>query len=219
MLIEMDVNRSAEVVALPVARIGNSTAILNLVKDQVDDKTDFLFDGLFENIADTLFDEMKRQSDATVRQAHFNLMRLMKYGYEVSTSRFYELIDDLWVAFPRCLEREVMKPFDEEFEQSIWPLCERVRTHYKIGIRDTRHRFQSLLGRELTWDPLCPEYYYRCFWLALQEIDLSPQERHLVMPLFHQFVMDRYGQILHAANRTLVELKVEATAQFPTSSQ
>ena len=92
-------------------------------------------------------------------------------------------------------------------------LSHRAANHYKVLIQETRRRFQTLLRRTVVLHPLLPEYYYRCFWQSLAELDLTYEERSFVMPLFHRFVMDRYGQIVSTANQTLIELKVDITIQ------
>lgn len=215
----MDVNRSAEVIPLPVARNGNTSAILNLVRDQVDGKIDYILSGFCESIADTLFDELVVTEDDDTKQSYFHIMRTMKVEQSTYTNRFNELISEVWSAFPEQLEQDTVRPIEDDIAQVVAPLCERVNTHYKIGIRETRHRFQSICQRFLETDPLNPDIYYRCFWHALGELDLSRDERQVVMSMFHRFVMDRYGQILQSANRTLIELQVPQLDQFPTSSQ
>lgn len=215
----MEVKKTADVVTLPFGKGGNSKAILKLVKDRVDDKTDYLLSGLHENIADALFEEMVDMEEDAARASHFNIMRAMKVEQRVYRGCFAELTDAIWAAFPDGLSEAAVQPMDLDVAEVMTPLCHRVKVHYKVGIRDVRHRFQTLLQRELTIDPMNPDFYYRCFWLAIQEIDIGRNERLLIMPLFHRFVMDRYGQVLSAASRTLIELKVAATDQFPTSNQ
>ena len=59
-MIDMEVNKGANVIPLPLKSGGSRAAILDSLKQQVDAKTDFLFEGLTENIADALFEEMDK---------------------------------------------------------------------------------------------------------------------------------------------------------------
>ncbi len=215
----MEVKKSADIVALPLGKGGNSAVILNLVKDRVDDKMDYLLSGLHENIADALFEEMLEMGADAARTSHFNIMRAMKVEQSRYRQQFRQRSDSIWAAFPTGLTDTALPPMELDVAEVMNPLCHRVRVHYKVGIRDVQQRFQTLLHRDLTINPLSPDFYYRSFWAALQDLELKREERVLIMPLFHRFVMDRYGQVLGAASRTLIELKVAATDQLPTSSQ
>ena len=71
-------------------------------------------------------------------------------------------------------------------------------------INEIGGRFSSLLGRELDDHPLCPDVQYLCFWQAIDTLGLSYDERAMLIPLFHRFVMESYGKVLVVTNQTLI---------------
>ncbi|MDA0978205.1 MAG: DUF1631 family protein [Proteobacteria bacterium] len=215
----MELNTGARVVSLPQHKGMKRSAILRLVKNNVDEKTDFLIDGLKANIADALFEEMTNLSEQQALAHHFNIMRAMKVDELKYRDVFDALLTRTWDRFLEKQDEDFLENPTGKIAALIKSLSDRTTNHYKVLINDTRYRFQTLFQRELDWHPLFPDIYYRAFWQALKETNLSYDERCLVVPLFHRFVMDRYGQILLTANRTLIELKIDTTIQLPTSSQ
>ena len=215
----MEVEEGAAIIPLPLKNGGTKAAILELVKRQVDDKTGFLLGGLKDNIADALFEEMSSLDEQAALARHFNIMRAMKVSESDYREKFDELINQTWLKFFDEMDTSHISQPAGEICEYIDPLAKRVANHYKVLIQETRYRFQTLLKREIDHHPLIPDIYYRAFWQALESLSLTYEERSFVLPLFHRCVMDRYGQILSVANRTLIDLKVDITIQSPTSSQ
>ena len=209
----MEVKLVAEVIPLPLKNGGASAAILSLVRERADEKTEFLMSGLKANIADALVEEMAGLDEQEALARHFNIMRVMKVDEAKLNAKFEELNSRLWDTFPTGLDDSHISEPSGDMAELTRQLSYRVANHYKVLIQETRRRFQTLLKRSVDTHPLMPVYYYRAFWLSLAELDLTYEERSYVMPLFNRFVMDRYGQILATANQTLIELKVEITIQ------
>lgn len=207
----MEVKQGAEIIPLPLKKGGTSISILSLVKKRVDDKTEFLMDGLTVNIAEALFEEMRDLDEQEALTHHFNIMRAMKIGEEVYQTEFADLMNLCWLGFYKKVDDSHLDALEGEIVETINQLSERTSNHYKVLLQETRLRLQTLLKRKVDRHPFCPDLFYRCFWQALKELNLTYDERGCVLMLFHRFVMDRYGQILGLANRTLIELKVDTT--------
>ncbi len=214
----MEVKRGAQIIPLPLKEGGTRAAILGLVKNRVDDKLEYLLTGLKLNIADALFEEMSTLTEESALAHHFNIMREMKVSEDIYREVFDELNNQLWLSFFSELDDSHIATPEGRIADSMKSFSRRVENHYKVLIKETTCRFRTLLKRDIDSHPLMPEYIYRCFWQATASLNLTYRERSFVLPLFHRFVMDRYGQILAAANYTLIELKVDVTIQ-PTSSQ
>jgi hypothetical protein len=209
----MEVKLGADVIPLPLKNGGTSAAILNLVQKRVDEKMEFLMCGLKENIADALFEEMAALDGQEALKRHFNIMRVMKFDEAKYQAKFEELSSHLWSTFSVEMDDSRIGKPSGKIAELTRQMSYRAANHYKVLIQETRRRFQTLLKRTVDIHPLLPEYYYRCFWQSLGELDLTYEERSFIMPLFHRFVMDRYGQMLLTANQTLIELKVDITIQ------
>ena len=205
----MELKQGAEIIPLPLEKGGTSMAILALVKRRVDEKVEFLLSGLALNIADALFEEMHHLDEQQALNHHFNIMRAMKIGHEVYQIEFSELMNDTWVGFSDKMDESHIESPEGEVADVIEDYSARLSSHYKVLFQEYRNRLQTLLGREVRRHPLCPDLFYCCFWQALTELSLSYEERSYMLTLFHRFVMDRYGQILGLANRTLIEMKVD----------
>ena len=205
----MELKQGAEIIPLPLEKGRTGLAILALVKKRVDEKIEFLLSGLALNIADALFEEMNHLDEQQALNHHFNIMRAMKIGHEVYQIEFSDLMNETWLGFLNKMDESHIRIPEGEVAGKIEDYAARLTSHYKVLSQETRNRLQTLLGREVSRHPLCPELFYCCFWQALSELSLSYEERSYVLTLFHRFVMDRYGQILGLANRTLIELKVD----------
>ena len=171
--------------------------------------------GLRENIADALFEEMRDLEHQNALSHHFNIMRSMKQGEQQYRDKFDQLMDRTWSLFRKEMEESHIAETSGDIVQNINALSKRTTNHYKVLIQETRYRFQTLLKRPIERHPLQPDLYYKCFWQAMSLMDISYQERSYVLALYHRFVMDRYGQVLGVANRTLIELKVDLTVKLP----
>lgn len=215
----MDFDSGAKVVPLPQKQSDRAAAVLRLVRVRVDERIEFLIDGLKANIADALFEEMDGMEEQQALSRHFNIMRAMKIEEAAYRQAFDELMGQTWVNFAdRMDEDHIDQPFGAVADL-MHGYSKRVSNHYKVLIQEVRFRFQTLLQREVGRHPLHPDLYYRAFWQSLRATQLTHEEKLLTVPLFHRFVMDRYGQILSVANRSLVEMKVDTTFQLSTSSQ
>ncbi|MBT4159708.1 MAG: DUF1631 family protein [Gammaproteobacteria bacterium] len=215
----MELKRRGNIIPLPLKKGGTRSAILQLVRTRVEDKTDFLLSGLSDNIANALFEEMSDMQGDEKLQRHFNIMRAVKKGKSQYRSKFEHLGERLWATLPKGMdESHILCPAGDVVEL-IDRFSDRTANHYKVLIQETCYRFQTLCKRIIDRHPLCPDVYYRSFWHAIAALDLNYEERCLVLVLFHRFVMDRYGQILAVANATLIELKIDTTIHLPTSSQ
>ncbi len=201
----------ADIIPLAASRSGRSRAILGLVQGRVGEKLDFLLQGLSINIADALFEEMKELTRQDALKHHFNIMREMRVGEAQFRDRYHEVMDKVWLDFPDNMTNTVVPGADGPVAELMASFAERTANHYKVLLRETGQRLQTLLGRKVGRHPLYPDLYYQAFWVALAEMNLTYSERCFIVPLFHRFVMDRYGQVLSAANRTLIEHRVDIT--------
>lgn len=215
----MELQKGGNIIPLPLKNGGTRTAILQLVRVRVEEKTDYLLSGLSENVANALFEEMAEIDEEARLTRHFNIMRAVKTGEDQFRTKFEQLGERLWATLPAHMdESHILAPMGDVVDL-IDRYSKRTANHYKVLIQETGYRFQTLCKRTIDRHPLCPDIYYRAFWHSIAALDLSYEERCLVLILFHRFVMDRYGQILAVANRTLIEMKVDTTIQPPTSSQ
>lgn len=207
----MELEDQGNIIPLPLKKGGTRAAILRLVRGKVEEKTDYLLSGLSENIANALFEEMTGINEEEKLARHFNVMRAVKKGGKQYRDKFHNLGDRLWLTLPDEMdESHILQPTGDVLEL-MDKFSDRTANHYKVLIQETGQRFQTLCRRSLDRHPLCPDLYYRAFWHSISALDLSYEERCLVLVLFHRFVMDRYGQILAVANQTLIELKVDMT--------
>ena len=203
--------QKADIIPIPLIRGGTGVEVIRLVKKRVDEKTDYLLSGLSFNIANALFEEMNHLQKQDALNHHFNIMRAMKVNEDCYRDRFDELIGRVWERFSTRMDDSNIEFPGGQIGEMIQIYTAKTRSHYKILLHETGLRFQTLLGRDIDKHPLHPDLYYRCFWQSLAELDLSYEERFYVLPLFHRFVMNRYGQVLGLANRTLMEFKVDKT--------
>lgn len=209
-----EVNRGADIIPLPLKEGGTQAAILGLVKNRVDRKVEYLLSGLKINIADALFEEMTSLNEEEVLAHHFNIMRETKTAEQIYTEAFNEASEKLWLSFLRGFDdSHIERPIGKVADDTKL-MARHVFNHYKVLIRETRYRFQTLLKREIDETPLMPQYFYQMFWQSMAGLNLSYREKSYVLHLFHRFVMDRYGQVLAAANNTLIEMRVDITRQL-----
>lgn len=215
-----DVNQGADIIPLPLKEGGTQAAILGLVKNRVDRKIEYLLSGLKINVAEALFEEMTSLNEEDMLSHHFNIMREIKVSEQLYTDEFNCAAEKLWLSFLKGFDDSHVEQPIGKVSDDMKRMSRHVYNHYKVLIKETRYRFQTLLKREIKENPLTPDYYYRMFWQSLAQTELSYREKCYVLKLFHRFVMDRYGQILAAANNTLIEMRVDTTQVVPpTSSQ
>ncbi len=179
-------------------------AIVALINKTVVQKFTYLLDGLEENIVDALFEELATLDEEVAKTRHFNVMRCLRTGREAYRERFQKLIVGQVKQIVDC--DPMLEPESDDRAQDIIRQFERKSSiHYKVLISDTRKRLSLVAGRELERFPLTPVTVFAMFWQATAVLELPEDERVVLLPLFHRFVMDRYGQVLAAINRVLSE--------------
>jgi hypothetical protein len=207
----MEARRPAEVIQLPRLDKLSSEAILRVVQNRVTDKADYLLSGLQMNIANALFEEMRGIDQDKALTHHFNIMRAFKLDESTCRANFHALLHSNWETFPQLMDEGHIEMPRGEVADWISALSRRTENHYKVLLNETRSRFQTLLSRKVDRHPLLPDIYYRAFWQSIAFLDLGHRERRFVLPLFHRFFMDRYGQLIGVANRAMIRLEVEVT--------
>ncbi len=209
-VIEPTTKHDANVIRLPQVARQRTLAIIKEVKVNVDQRIMHLFDGLAANVADALFEEMWELDEQQALEHHFNVMRALKMQSPEYRAEFSRLLSELWLIFLNRRGEPVLVQPRGIAETVINSFRSRTESHYKVIINDIRARLSGLLRREIDDYPLCPEMLYFCFWQAISKLELRYDERVMLIPLFHRFVMDRYGQVLAIANQTLIEHSVSA---------
>ncbi len=199
------VKKSAEIIQLPRGVKSRALSTITDVISNVNRKLDFLLDGLSANVEHALFEEMWGLDEKDALRHHFNVMRALRVNGSDFRKEFYRLQGKVWQIFLGQRVDPVLNPPRGIAETLITTYKRKTESHYKVLISEIRDRFSMLLWRELDDYPLCPDIYYISFWQAIETLGLSYDERVMLIPLFHRFVMDRYGQVLATANQTLIE--------------
>jgi len=189
--------------------VQRTIAIIKEVKAEVDKKLSYLLDGLAANVADALFEEMWGLDEKEAFEHHFNVMRALKVQSVAYRKEFDRLMNETWRIFFLTRDMPVVETPDGSAGTLITSNRKKVESYHKMLLKDIRLRLSCLLKRELDDYPLQPETLYLCFWQSIEQLDLNYDERVLLIPLFHRFVMDRYGQVLGVVNRTLIEYGVD----------
>ncbi len=202
--------QEAKIIELPRIANKKTLGIIREVKLNVEVRLNFLLDGLAENVADALFEEMWDLDEQSALEHHFNVMRALKLQSGLYRKEFYRLLDAVWLAFLRQEGSPVLRSPRGNAGTLINSYKIKTASYYKIIIKDLRLRFSTLITNE--WDdyPLRPEVFYYCFWLSTEKLELKYDERLMLIPLFQRFVMDRYGQLLAVANKTLIDHGIES---------
>jgi hypothetical protein len=209
----LTLKKSAEIIQLPQGVRSRALSTITDVKVNVNRKLDYLLNGLSDNVEHALFEEMWGLDEKDALRHHFNVMRALKVNGEDFRQEFSRLQNEVWQIFIGQREDPVLKAPRGIAETLISTFKRKTESHYKVLIRDIRDKFSLLLWRELDDFPLCPDMYYLCFWQSVEKLGLSYDERVMLIPLFHRFVMDRYGQVLAIANQTLVEHSVNVESK------
>ena len=190
-------------------------AIIREIKAEVDEKLSHLFDGLAANVADALFEEMRDLDEKEALEHHFNVMRALKVQSVAYRKEFDRLMNDTWRIFLRSRDIPIAETPRGIAGTLIDSYRRKIESSHKMLLNDIRLRLSCLLKSELDAYPLRPEILYLCFWQSIEQLDLNYDERVLLLPLFHRFVMDRYGQVLGVVNRTLIEHAVGTRKDDP----
>jgi hypothetical protein len=162
-------------------------------------------------VSDALFEEMLTVEEQDALAWHFNIMRALKTAEVSLCDEFSTYMNKSWVHLVNRSAREALFSTVAEMAPLFQTYGDKNLNHYKVLLEEVRLRFCSLVKQELVFHPLLPANFYLCFWHASEKLDLTVNERRLLMPLFNRFVMDRFGQILGAVNLSLIELNVHAS--------
>lgn len=207
--------QEAKIIELPRIANKRTLGIVREVKLNVEVRLNFLLDGLAENVADALFEEMWELDEQDALKHHFNVMRALKLQSGLYRKEFYRLLDTVWLAFLRQEGSPVLRSPRGNAGTLINSYNLKTASYYKIIIKDLRLRFSTLITND--WDdyPLRPEIFYYCFWQSIEKLELKYDERVMLIPLFQRFVMDRYGQLLAIANKTLIDHGITSEPERP----
>lgn len=206
----IDLKLKAKIIDLPPAKKKFALRIIKEVKLNIEVRLDYLLDGLTDNVADALFEEMWALEKKDALQRQFNVMRALKLHSEVYRKEFCRLMDKNWVDYlRRDTEPSVVLPAGRA---GIMIKSYRTRTEsrHRVLITDVRSRFTHLTNSDFNDYPLFPEVLLISFWKSTEKLDLGSDERIMMLPLFQRFVMDRYGQLLAIANNTLIDYAIES---------
>jgi len=196
---------------IPLHKVSNTQNIdvVRMVKWAVDKKLNYLLAGLATNVADALFEEMTTIEEQRALNNHFNIMRALKLNGGLFREEFGLLVNLSWAALLNGRDKQAVPDTDAEVTRLLKAYSDRNLNHYKVLLRELREKFSGLCQKEMSFHPLLPGNFYLCFWFATEKLDLSYDERSLLIPLFNRFVMDRFGQILSVAHQALIDQGVE----------
>jgi hypothetical protein len=207
---EMASRNTAEIIQLSPTAVSKRVETVKRVRSAVEKKTRYLLEGMSANVADALFEEMQHLSEEDALACHFNIMRSLKTEGDVLANEFAQYMDKSWVNLVHRRDKQAVADSPQDVTPMLKAYSDKYLNHYKILLEELRLRFSHLSRRPLAFHPMLPGNFYLCFWHATEDLDLTYQERKLLLPLFHRFVMDRFGQILSIGNQTLVELEIPA---------
>lgn len=197
--------QTADIIVLPVIDRAKTIQVVKRVKNTVDVKLGYLFDGLSENAADALFEEMYGSDEEDMLARHFNMTRALKVHSAVYRDNYSALMNHSWVNLLNRRDEPALPSPSDDVQLMLKGYADRNQNHYKILLEELRQRFSVLAGSELHFHPMLPGNFYLCFWHATEKLELNHQERCLLVPLFNRFVMDRFGQVLSLSNQSLAE--------------
>jgi hypothetical protein len=198
----------AEIIDFPASKRQRSAAAIAAVKLCVEEKMDYLFEGLVMNASDALFEEMWSMDKYEAKSRQFNVMRYLKVQADEYRRAFHGELDHMWECLLAGQPAELEVP-DGLIEEMMKLNSRKVVNHYKVLIKEIQSRFNFLTGMKSAGFVLHPMNFYVAFWRSIQDRELSYHERYTMEVLFHRFVMDRYGQVLGTVNRTLIDHRVE----------
>ncbi len=176
------------------------------VRSAVVRKLHLLMEGLCVNAEDALFEEMRDLDEERALATHFNVMRALRTEWPVLCREFVTQLNRSWVVLAQRKDRQAVADAPADMTPTLKAYSDRNLNHYKILLEEVRVRFSLMVGGSVAFHPLLPGNLYLCFWHATEAVDLTYQERKLMVALFHRFVMDRFGQLAAAANQQLVHL-------------
>ncbi len=183
------------------------------VKGAVDERMTYLFNGLTMNAADALFEEAEHEQHLLERQ--FNITRALKTRARVYREEFSILMNRSWANLIKAKDECAVADPGAELSIVLRARAAGNTDHFKVLLEELRQRFSTLVGQDLVYHPLLPVNFQRCFWYATEKLNLSYEERIMLLPLFNRFVMDRFGQVLSIANQSLIDIGI----RIQTSNQ
>jgi hypothetical protein len=207
--------QEAGITGIPPVTTKKTLSIVREVKLNVEVRLNHLLDGLAENVADALFEEMWELEERDALEHHFNVMRALKLQSGIYRREFYKRMDGIWVTYLNRQELPQLTYPPGNAGTLINSYRLKTESHYKTLIGDLKLRFSTLVGLDMNFYPLRAEVLYICFWQSIERLDLKYDERLTLLPLFQRFVMDRYGQLLAIASHTLSEHSIEPYLEPP----
>ncbi|MCB1647785.1 MAG: hypothetical protein KDI36_20160 [Pseudomonadales bacterium] len=198
-----------DILRLPARNREHRIVVVKQVKQVVDKKLKYLLDGLSVNVADALFEEMLHLDESDALSRHFNIMRAIRTENHTFREEFLSLMNLSWAYLVNVKDRQPLPDAPAELVPDIKRFNDRNVNHYKVLLEEIRCRFSELVQADLAFHPLLPGNFYLSFWFATARMSLSYEERRLLLPLFHRFVMDRFGQVLSVASLVLEDLLIE----------
>lgn len=205
----MSSRNTAEIIQLPRSA-SKRVETVKRVRAKVEKKTRYLMEGLSANVADALFEEMHHLPEEKALECHFNIMRCLKLESPKLCDELAQFMDKAWISLIHRRDQQAVADAPPDVTPLLKSYSDKYLNHYKILLEELRLRFSHLSHRNVSFHPLLPGNFYLCFWHATETLDLTYQERKLMLPLFHRFVMDRFGQVLAIGNQTLVDLAIPA---------
>jgi len=179
--------------------------VVRQVKGGVDNKMNYLFDGLLLNVADALFEEMHGMGEICQPDEHFNITRALKVRGDVYQEEFLTLMKLSWMNLVKSKNYRALPDAPYSVMRILKPYSDRNINHYTVLLEEIRLRFAELVNTDVGFHPLLPGNIYLCFWHATEKLGINCSERLLLPPLFNRFVMDRFGQVLSIASQSLLE--------------
>jgi hypothetical protein len=199
------VGNSTEVIQLTVVSREKRIEVIRKVKTVVDQKLAYLMEGLQLNVADALFEEMRHLEEQEALRSHFNIMRAIKVDLDRLLEEQNELMNLGWTNIVQRKDRSAVPAAPGYITSEIKPLCDKHLGNYRIIFEEIDARLAWLARCPITHHPLQPEELFLCFWYATEKLQLTEDERRLLLPLFNRFVLDRLGQLLSVANQSLTQ--------------
>lgn len=198
-------NNTAEIIQLPTVAANRRVDTVKKVRASIERKLAYLMEGLTINAEDALFEEMAELQQERALEVHFNVMRALRTDGDRLREEFSSQLNRAWVLLVNRKDQQAAANAPQDMVPMLKAYSDRNLNHYKILLEELRLRFCNLTRRDISFHPLLPGNFYLSFWHATETLDVTYQERKLLMVLFHRFVMDRFGQLAAIANQRLVD--------------
>ena len=202
---------TAKIIKLPSGAVSKRLERVKRLRAAVEKKLFQLMGSLSANVADALFEEMTDLEKQAALDCHFNIMRAVKKNGDALNQALHKQMGHSWAGLIHRRDKQPIPDAPSDVTAILKTFSDKNLNHYKILLKELQLRFCNLSNRKVAFHPLLPGNFYLSFWHATEVLNLTYQERKLLLPLFNRFVMDRFGQILSIGNQTLVELDVPAS--------